>query len=72
MSVAGCFYYAIQGGDTMKVKVIKRFYDKTNNLALCEVNKEIEVTPERAKELISKGFVKKIEETELKTTKETN
>ena len=40
----------------MKVKVIKRFYDKTNNLALCEVNKEIEVTPERAKELISKGF----------------
>ena len=55
----------------MKVKVIKRFYDKTNNLALCEVNKEIEVTPERAKELIVKGFVKKIDETEPKTTKET-
>ena len=68
MSVAGCFYYAIQGGDTMKVKVIKRFYDKTNNLALCEVNKEIEVTPERAKKLIGKGLVEKIDETKTKTT----
>jgi hypothetical protein len=55
----------------MKVKVIKRFYDKTNNLTLCEVNKEIEVTPERAKELIAKGFVEKIDETKPKTTKET-
>ena len=55
----------------MKVKVIKRFYDKTNNLALCEVNKEIDVTPERAKELIKKGFVEKIDNPEPKTTKET-
>ncbi len=69
MSVAGCFYYAIQGGENMKVKVIKRFYDKTDNLNLREVNKEIDVTPERAKELISKGFVKKIDEAKPKTTK---
>ena len=55
----------------MKVKVIKRFYDKTNNLALCEVNKEIEVTPERAKKLIAKGLAEKIDETKPKTTKET-
>lgn len=55
----------------MKVKVIKRFYDKTDNLNLREVNKEIEVTPERAKGLIVKGFVKKIDETKPKTTKET-
>lgn len=28
----------------MKVKVIKRFYDKTDNLTLRDVNKEIEVS----------------------------
>ena len=55
----------------MKVKVIKRFYDKTADLALRKANEEIEVTPERAKELIAKGFVKKIDETKSKTTKET-
>ena len=71
MSVTGCFYYAIQGGDTMKVRVIKQFYDKTADLVLRKVDTELEVIPERAKELISKGFVKKIEETEPKTTKET-
>ena len=71
MSVAGCYVYIQQGGDTMKVKVIKRFYDKTADLVLRKANEEIDVTPERAKELIAKGFVKKIDETKSKTTKET-
>lgn len=56
----------------MRVKVIKNFYDKTDNLTLRKVNEVINVTPERAKELILKGFVKNIDETESKTTKETN
>jgi hypothetical protein len=56
----------------MKVKVIKRFYDKTADLVLREANIELEVTPERAKELIAKGFVKKIDKTKTKTTEETN
>lgn len=55
----------------MKVKVIKRFYDKTADLVLRKANTEIDVTPERAKELIKKGFVEKIDNPEPKTTKET-
>ena len=55
----------------MKVKVIKQFYDKTADLVLRKVDTELEVTPKRAKELISKGFVEKIDETKPKTTKET-
>ena len=54
----------------MKVKVIKRFNDKTADLVTREVNDEFEVTPERAKELIAKGFAEETTEPKPKKIKE--
>lgn len=56
----------------VKVKVINRFNDKTANLATRKVDDEFDVTPERAEELIAKGFVEKVDEPEPKKTKKTN
>jgi hypothetical protein len=53
----------------VEVKVIKRFRDKTADLVTRKIDDELDVTPERAKELIAKGFVEKIDKPEPKTTK---
>lgn len=48
---------------TVKVKVIKAFNDRTADLVIRKANKDVlDVTPERAEELIKKGFVEKVEE----------
>lgn len=54
----------------MKVKVIKRFNDKTADLVTRKVGDELDLDTERAKELITKGFVEKIDESKPKKTKE--
>lgn len=51
----------------MKVKVIKRFNDKTADFITRVPGKGediLDVSDERAKELIAKGFVEKVEESE--------
>lgn len=48
---------------TVKVKVIKDFNDRTADLVTRKADKDaLDVTPERAEELIKKGFVEKVEE----------
>ena len=57
----------------MKVKVIKDFNDRTADLVTRKAGKDVlDVTPERAEELIKKGFVEKVDESEPKKTKKTN
>ncbi len=55
----------------MKVKVISAFNDKENNFVTRPVNEVFEVSPERAKELIEKGFVTEIKEEKPKKSKQT-
>ena len=42
----------------MKIKVKQNFYDRENDLALREKGAEMEVSEQRGRELIAKGFVK--------------
>ena len=44
----------------MKIKVIKNFYDREHDLVLREPGIELDVTYERAKELICKGVAEEI------------
>ena len=54
---------------TVKVKVIKDFNDRTADLLTRKADKDVlDVTPERAEELIKKGFVEKVEESKPKKT----
>ena len=48
----------------MKVKVIKNFNDKTADFVARKVGEQFEPDTERAKELITKGFVVKVTEPE--------
>lgn len=51
----------------MKVKVIKNFNDKTADLVTRVAGKDVlDVSDERAKELIAKGFVEKVTEPDPK------
>ncbi len=58
----------------MKVKVIKDFNDRTADFVTRKAGKDVlDVTPERAGELITKGFVEKVDEPESKPkTKKTD
>lgn len=47
----------------MKVKVIREFYDRENDLQLRKEDEIFEVEDKRAKHLISGGFVMKAPET---------
>ena len=60
MSVAGCFSFTLQGGEKMKVKVIKAFNDKTEGFITRPVNETYECSDERAEQLISGGFVEPV------------
>ena len=54
---------------TVKVKVIEDFNDRTADLVTRKAGKDVlDVTPERAEELIRKGFVEKVEEPKPKKT----
>ena len=54
---------------TVKVKVVKDFNDRTADLVTRKADKDVlDVTPERAEELIKKGFVEKVEEPKPKNT----
>ena len=46
----------------MKIKVIKAFFDKENDMIRRKVNDTLEVSEERGEELISKGFAIEIED----------
>ncbi len=58
----------------MKVKVIREFYDKENDLQLRKEDEIFEAEDKRAKQLISGGFVMKAPETRKveKTPKKEN
>ena len=45
---------------TVKVKVIKRFYDTTAELKLREAGEELEISKDRADELISLSLVEAV------------
>lgn len=47
----------LKGGDAVKIKVIKCFNDKQNNLVTRKVGTVFDCSKERAAELINKGFV---------------
>lgn len=44
---------------SVKLKVKRDFYDKTNDLKLKKVGEELSVSPDRAKKLISLGLAEK-------------
>lgn len=51
----------------MKIKVIKRFNDRENNLVTRKIDEIINVTAERGNELVGKGFA--VIEADKKPTK---
>ena len=53
----------------MKIKVIKDFFDKKNDMIRRKVNDTLEVSDERGKYLISNGFAIEFEETETAKNK---
>ncbi len=61
------FLYAFLGGDNMKVKVIKAFNDKTEGFITRPINETFECTDERAKQLVSGGFVEILPDKSKKT-----
>lgn len=52
----------------MKIKVKQNFYDRENDLALREKGAELEVSEQRGKELIAKGFAAEVKPKEEKKT----
>ncbi len=51
----------------MKVRVIKQFNDKTEGFITRPVNETFECSEERAKQLISRGFVEPVPDKPKKT-----
>ena len=65
--------FRLRGGDNVKIKVIKRFYDVENALKLRLPGDVLTVTDERGRELITKGLAAEEKEPEKpKTTEKTN
>lgn len=56
----------------MKVKVLKRFYDKSNNLILRRVGEEFDAESDRANQLEKLGYAKIVCKSKPKTTENTN
>ena len=54
--------------DNMKIKVKQNFYDRENDLALREKGAEMEVSEQRGRELIAKGFAAEVKPKEEKKT----
>ena len=52
----------------MKIKVIQNFYDRENDLVLREKGAELEVSEQRGRELIAKGFAAEVKPKEEKKT----
>ena len=52
----------------MKIKVKQNFYDRENDLALREKGAEMEVSEQRGRELIDKGFAAEVKPKEEKKT----
>lgn len=50
----------------MKIKVIKDFFDRENDLVLREKGEELEAPEQRGRELIAKGFVAEVKPKEQK------
>ena len=53
----------------MKVKVVRNFFDKENDLELQKKDKIIEVSEKRADQLIKMKFAERIQETKKETQK---
>lgn len=62
----------LKGGDNMKIKVKQNFYDRENDLALREKGAEMEVSEQRGRELINKGFAAEVKPKEEKKTESEN
>ena len=60
----GAIFILFLGGENVKIKVIKAFFDKEKDMIRRKVNDTLEVSDERGKYLISNGFAIKFEETE--------
>ena len=64
----GCSATLPKGGDNLKIKVKKDFYDREADLALRRKGEALTVSAERGRELIDGGFAEEVK-SEKKTEK---
>ena len=56
----GCSATLPKGGDNLKIKIKKDFYDREADLALRKKGEALTISAERGKELIEKGFAEEV------------